>query len=81
MKSYQILLGSPEGIKRFANAAVLTQCEVRVESETMIVDGKSVLALFSLPMNSRVTLWVSGNDEECEHFRHALEPFFANEES
>ena len=81
MKAYQILLGSPEGIKRFANVAALTTCEVRVEADGTIVDGKSVLALFSLPMNRQVTLRVSGDDEACEQFRRALDPFFENDES
>ena len=73
MKSYKIRLGSPEGIKDFVSATSKTACDVHVVSEDTVVDGKSVLALFSLPMGQPVTIRVDGSDEECKKLLDQLE--------
>ncbi len=55
----KIKLNSIADVKSFANAANEVPCEVEVSSSRYIVDGKSILGLFSLDLSKDVMLRVN----------------------
>lgn len=66
-------VGSINAIKDFVNTAVEVPYDVRVYSGPYVVDGKSVMGLFSLDLSSPVYVEVLGPDES--HNEKELEKF------
>lgn len=73
-------LNSIERAKTFAAAVSLLTCEVDVCSGRYVVDGKSLLGLFSLNLSEPVQVVAYGTEEELEAFDQKIAPFVTEEE-
>lgn len=68
MKLYQVSLNSINTVKLFVDVTSTQPFEIDVLSGRYIVDGKSIMALFSIDLSRPVTLRCHGTEEECEQF-------------
>lgn len=57
-------MNSIDTIKTFVNVNSLSKCKVTVTSGTYVVDGKSILGLFSLDLSSEFTVKIEYEDEK-----------------
>lgn len=71
MKDMIIRLVSIEDVKNFVNVAVTSPCEIYLISGRYIVDGKSIMGVFSLDLSNNIRLEVQGEnaEETIEKFR------------
>lgn len=72
MKNFQVQLNSIDSVKQFVAAAEGHSCEIDVCSGRYVVDGKSMLGLFSLDLSSPVGVRYHGDDEGAERFFEEL---------
>ena len=77
MPEFYVSLSSIEDVRQFVNAATRCPCEVDVLSGRYVVDGKSIMGLFSLDLSQPVKVEVRGAEEEREAFFRSLAPFAA----
>lgn len=75
MKLYQIVLNSINSVKDFVDVATTMSCEIDVLSGRYVVDGKSIMALFSIDLNKPVTVRFYGDEEEAKQFKEAVSKF------
>ena len=75
MPEFYVSLSSIEDVRQFVNAATRCPCEVDVLSGRYVVDGKSIMGLFSLDLSQPVKVEVRGAEEEREAFLRSLAPF------
>lgn len=75
MKHYQTILNSINSVKDFVDVATSMECEIDVLSGRYVVDGKSIMALFSIDLNKPVIVRFYGNDEEAAQFKEAASKF------
>lgn len=68
MKTFQVHLNSIDSVKQFVAVAERQRCEIDVCSGRYVVDGKSMLGLFSLDLSSPVGVRYYGEDEDAERF-------------
>lgn len=68
MKLYQVSLNSINMVKQFVDVASMQTFEIDVLSGRYIVDGKSIMALFSIDLNRPVNVRCHGTDEENDAF-------------
>lgn len=68
MKKLQVQLHSIESVKQFVSLATQHACGIDVTSERYVVDGKSMLALFSLDLSGSVGVVYLGDDEGARRF-------------
>ena len=73
MSEFQVSLASIEEVRQFVNAATRSPCEVDILSGRYVVDGKSILGLFSL--DHPVTVRLHGSDGDQAAFRQAVDAF------
>ena len=78
MSAFYVSLSSIEDVRQFVNAATCCPCEVDVLSGRYVVDGKSIMGLFSLDLSQPVRVEVHGGEEEREAFRRSVAAFTAN---
>jgi hypothetical protein len=69
MKRYQIVLNSINSVKEFVDLTALENCEIDVLSGRYVVDGKSIMALFSIDLNKPVVVCYHGADKDADAFR------------
>jgi len=71
MKEIFIKLESINDVKEFVNAAVACPCEIYLISGRYIVDGKSIMGVFSLDLTSPIRMELQGENAaaELENFR------------
>ena len=62
-KNIQINLNMVESIKNFSAIAERTEADVKALSGDYVVNGKSIMGLFSLNLSEPVTIRVSHEDE------------------
>lgn len=74
-------LNSIDKAKDFANLASLMSCEIDVCSDRYVVDGKSVLGLFSINLSAPVEVIVHGTPEEVDEFAQKCQKFLVKEEA
>ena len=72
MKHFQVTLNSIDSVKQFVNVSSTQSFDIDVTSGRYVVDGKSILALFSINLNQPVEVICHGTEEEAERFFHAL---------
>lgn len=72
MKRFRVHLNSIESVKLFVNLATQEVCEIDVTSERYVVDGKSMLGLFSLDLSKSVGVLYLGEDADAERFYKAV---------
>lgn len=68
MKLYQVSLNSINMVKQFIDVTTVQDCEIDVLSGRYVVDGKSIMALFSIDLNRPVNVRFHGNEEESQQF-------------
>ena len=77
MLEFYVSLASIEDVRQFVNAATRCPCEVDVLSGRYVVDGKSIMGLFSLDLSQPVKVQVHGGEEDREAFRRSVADFAA----
>ena len=77
MSEFQIALASIQAVRQFVNAASRSPCEVDVCAGRYVVDGKSIMGLFSLDLSRPVTVRLYGSDGDQAALRRAVEGLLA----
>lgn len=72
---FMISLSSVEEVKRFVDTVSGYPCEVDVCSGRYVVNGKSIMGLFSLDLSHPAQVEVLGTTEQAEEIRQALAEF------
>lgn len=73
---YTINLNTIDKVKRFVNISTSLTCDdIRLSSGRYIVDGKSILGIFSLDLSKDITMSLVGNEEEIKEAVDKLEGF------
>ena len=75
MKEYKINLNTIDKVKQFASIAGTLDCDIRLVSEPYAVDGKSILGIFSLDLNKKIAMQLTGTEDEIEKALDALRGF------
>ena len=71
-----IILNTLERVKRFGNIAIKFDSDIDVIRNKYIVDGKSILGIFTLDLRQPVDAEIHSNDEEeIRKFNEAMEEF------
>lgn len=74
-------LNSIDYAKDFVEIASQMPCEIDVCSGRYVVDGKSIMGLFSIDLSTPVEIVVHGTPEEVEHFDRLCKKFQVEKES
>ena len=72
---FQVLLSSVADVKDFVDAASACPSEVDVLSGRYVVNGKSIMGLFSVDLSAPVTVAVHGQGPGEEPFRERVSRF------
>ncbi len=72
---FQVLLTSVADVKEFVDAAAAYPWEVDVQAGRYLVNGKSIMGLFSVDLSVPVTVTLEQAGPEAEALRAALEKF------
>ena len=78
MTSFSILLTSVGNVKQFVEAASRLRCEVDVLSGRYVVDGKSIMGLFSINLSGPVTVQVHGTEQDAAALKAEAAAFVVN---
>lgn len=73
MKSVSIKLNTIEDVRDFVNAVASTDTDIDLSSGRYIVDGKSIMGIFSLDLLNPVTL--TAHSDDCDELMKKLEKF------
>ena len=79
MSEFQVSLASIKEVRQFVNAATRSPCEVDVCAGRYVVNGKSIMGLFSLDLSHPVTVRLHGSDGDQAAFRQAVTAFIPAE--
>ncbi len=71
MPTFSLTLSSVEDVKNFVNAASTCPCDVDVRAGRYLVNGKSIMGLFSIDLSQSVQVEVADADA-CAALRAAL---------
>jgi len=72
---FQVLLSSVADVKAFVDAASLYPYEVDVKAGRYVINGKSIMGLFSIDLSGPVTVELSKDGEEAEELKNKLRPY------
>lgn len=75
MTSFSIQLTSVHDVKEFVEATSRCPCDVDVLADRYVVDGKSVMGLFSVNLCAPLTVRVRGTGEQADELRRAVAPY------
>lgn len=75
MTSFAVQLTSVADIKEFVDAANRLDCDVDVICGRYLVDGKSIMGLFSIDLSAPIRVEVHGTGAQGESFRRAIGRF------
>lgn len=64
MKSVQIRLSTIADVRDFVNIVAKTDADIDLQSGRYVVDGKSIMGIFSLDLLSAITLTVHSDDAD-----------------
>lgn len=64
MKSVQIQLSTIADVRDFVNIVAKTDADIDLQSGRYVVDGKSIMGIFSLDLLSPITLTVHSDDAD-----------------
>ena len=64
MKTVKIRLNGVEDIRAFVNAASLYEYDIDLRGGRYVVDGKSIMGIFSLDLSSPIDMVIYGDKEE-----------------
>jgi len=65
MLSLQVEINTIEKVRDFAILNNMSSCTVDVLHGRYVVDGKSLLGLFSIPLTHPLTVKLEGSSEDC----------------
>ena len=71
-----ILLSSIENVKKFVNIANQYDCPINLHSDKYIINGKSIMGIFSLDLAQPIDLEIEGNCPDA--LKKEMEPFVFN---
>lgn len=77
MTSFSVQLTSVHDVKEFVEATSRCTCDVDVLADRYVVDGKSVMGLFSINLCCPLTVQVRGTDEQGEALRRDVARFLS----
>mgnify|MGYP005752698731 CR=1 FL=1 len=66
MEKIQLMLDSVEKVREFSNAAARVKCNFDLKSGRYIVDGKSIMGIFSLDLTKPVEVLPASEGEKKE---------------
>ena len=72
---FQVLLTSVADVKDFVDAAAACPSEIDVCSKRYVVNGKSIMGLFSIDLSIPVTVVVHGDGAQERTFRDTIQRF------
>ena len=75
MSEFLVSRTSSDDVRQFVKAANHCACDVDVLSGRYVVDGKSIMGLFSLDLSHPVTVRLHGSDGDQAAFRQAVAAF------
>ena len=75
MSEFLVSLTSIDDVRQFVKAATHCACDVDVLSGRYVVDGKSIMGLFSLDLSRPVTVRLHGSDGDQAAFHQAVAAF------
>ena len=73
MKTANIKLNTIEDVRDFVNVVASTDIDIDLSSGRYIVDGKSIMGIFSLDLLNPVTL--TAHSDDCDELMKKLEKF------
>ncbi|NCB63273.1 MAG: HPr family phosphocarrier protein [Clostridia bacterium] len=73
MTTFPIQLNSVSDIKLFVDAASRMDCDIDVLCGRYLVDGKSIMGLFSIDLSAPIEVEVHGSEAQCSLFQHSVE--------
>ncbi len=73
MKTVKIKLNTIEDVRDFVNAVASTDIDIDLSSGRYIVDGKSIMGIFSLDLLNPVSL--TAHSDDCDELFTKLEKF------
>ena len=76
---FSVLLSSVADVKYFVDAACVYPDEVDVLAGRYVVNGKSIMGLFSIDLSGPLTVRLSGNRPEGEAMKQKLAPFLVGD--
>ncbi len=77
MKSIQIRLATIADVRDFVNIVAKSDCDIDLASGRYVVDGKSIMGIFSLDLLAPITL--TAHTEDTDELFAAIEKFVINE--
>ena len=72
---FQVLLTSVADVKKFVDAAAVYPYDVDVGSGRYLVNGKSIMGLFSVDLSAPVLVTLHQDGPEAEEMKRALSAF------
>lgn len=75
MISFPIQLTSVSDIKSFVDAASRLDCDIDVICGRYLVDGKSIMGLFSIDLSQPIVVEVHGTQAQADIFKAAIAKF------
>ena len=76
MRAVNIKLSLAENVKQFVNIASRHPYDIDLRVGRHVVDGKSILGIFSLDLSKPITLEVY--DDNCDDLMEEIKPFIIN---
>lgn len=73
MTTFPIQLNSVGDIKFFVDAASRMGCDIDVTCGRYLVDGKSIMGLFSIDLSAPIEVEVKGTEAQAALFRTSVE--------
>lgn len=73
MTTFPIQLNSVSDIKQFVDAASRVDCDIDVICGRYLVDGKSIMGLFSIDLSAPIEVEVHGSEAQCALFKKSVE--------
>lgn len=77
MKELKIYIDSVEKVKEFINIVSKVDAILDVVSGRYVVDGKSIMGLFSLDLSKEITLKIHAEEKEIKLLETKLSKFLA----
>ena len=75
MFSFQANLKTIEDVKHFVQASARMGCDIEIKVGPYIVDGKSIMGIFSLDRTAPVTILVHGDEIARDKLKCAVDGF------
>lgn len=71
-RSYSIKLDTVELVKSFVNLATRVNGTVLIKSDRWVIDGKSIMGIFSLDLSKTLSCRIEASEEQIETFEAGL---------